>query len=53
MLHVVAIALTDLEGGAIAGVEDGLASVGDEYDRAAQLDAPSTRPRSSILRRER
>src|SRR3984893_9888613 len=29
-----AIALTGLEGGAIAGAEDGLASIGDEHDRA-------------------
>jgi hypothetical protein len=29
-----AIALTDLEAGAIAGVEHGFASIGDERDRA-------------------
>jgi hypothetical protein len=33
---MVAITLTGLEASAIAGVEDGLASVGDEHDRAAQ-----------------
>src|SRR6516225_4147057 len=31
-----AIALTGLEAGAIAGIENGFASIGDEYDRSSQ-----------------
>jgi hypothetical protein len=31
-----AIALTGLEAGAIAGLEDGITTVGDEHNRAAQ-----------------
>jgi hypothetical protein len=36
VLQVMAITLTAFEAGAIASVEDGVAVVGDEHDRASQ-----------------
>jgi hypothetical protein len=36
VLQVMAITLTGFEAGAVAGVENGIAGVGDEHDRSSQ-----------------